>query len=166
MAWLPRKNLLRSVSVNEALNKRLGPLLKESLFGTLFCPAEYICPHCGSFESRRPSSVPVSSPWHHGQRPSSAAGHNESRPSTPLKKAAEPQPSRSRGIATNGGRAADTSADSPPPASPLGGAHESDDDQTGPIEGRAGDYKIGQETETGGAQLRRSARKASGMEVD
>ena len=46
-------------------------------------PSEYICHRCGTFNSRRPSTQPTSSPWGNKDRVTSEQSSIASRPVTP-----------------------------------------------------------------------------------
>lgn len=80
--------------------------------------AEYICPHCGTFNTRRPSSVPVSSPW---RTPATRDAGSATK-----QKSSRPSQGPSSFLRPSSRLMDDT--DSPPPASPLG-FHSSEDEE-------------------------------------
>lgn len=89
--------------------------------------AEYICPHCGTFNTRRPSSVPVSSPWRSSTNAKSAA-------STPIpSRLSQTTHAPSSSSLRPSSRLMDDT-DSPPPASPLGRRDEDEDDDSSEVE--------------------------------
>ncbi|CAO1635868.1 unnamed protein product [Parajaminaea phylloscopi] len=121
-----------------------------------FQEIQYICPHCNSFETRRPSSVPVSSPW---KSSPSVAGDAASLKSK--SRVATPSPLQRESTRP------DTS-DSPPPASPLtsrGAEQSSDDvaDDAEAVEARAGRPRGDSQLTPG---LSKRVGKQSTMDID
>ncbi|CAO1632810.1 unnamed protein product [Sympodiomycopsis kandeliae] len=162
--WLDR--VADAVLGSDPSGAALGPEQKYALICTQckqhnglatreeFDEIQYICPHCGTFNTRRPSSVPVSSPWRNSAdvsssrtpRPSSRLG-DETRPTSSLRPSS---------------RLMDDS-DSPPPRTPLGGTadDEEEGDETREVELLGGKKETSDST---GTQL--SQRKSAGGRGD
>lgn len=136
-----------------------------------FDEVQYICPSCGTFNTRRPSSVPVSSPW--------ATPSRAQHPQAPV----SPAPAqRGAGAAAAAGRLHPGSAaglrrdeeeedvgnDSAPPASPLGAAgSSSDDDEEEDLEEE--EHLIsgaGAGRKAGASGLSRRTRSGAGDDID
>lgn len=123
--------------------------------------AEYICPHCGSFESRRPSSTPISGSPFRQQRAIATPQMTQSKGGS--SSLAAPQ-RRTNDLG-------DVSTDSPPPASPLAGGGHSDEEAEAErevVEGKAGEEDLAEGEERSRGLSKRVTRSSSGqgMEVD
>ncbi|PWN22445.1 hypothetical protein BCV69DRAFT_297736 [Microstroma glucosiphilum] len=123
-----------------------------------FEEVQYICPHCGVFNTRRPSSMPVSSPWRASQAQETSSGEKSRSDVTAGKSGTEAARGFSSSLLRND--AARDGTDSPPPATPL--ARHSDDEEDEVEEHEIRDASVGAK---GGVTKRRSGRLA-GMELD
>ncbi|KAN0061322.1 hypothetical protein ACQY0O_006168 [Thecaphora frezii] len=158
-----------------------GLALKEE-----FDEIQYVCPHCGQFNSRRPSSAPHSSPFTSRivQRPGlqsvvpSPAPHQRhplAQSSSLIFGEGDVTPDKAKSPAASGGRPHgdgadgddDDDDDTPPPANPLDGNAESDEDSDGaPVTNIDTPSKSKGVSHTLRSRTRRESTKGDGMEVD